>query len=86
MSISIEVPENIVESIRATWGDPARRALESLAIEGYRAGKVSRGQVGEMLGLNFWDAERFLVEHGGPLQYDRSDLAADCQTLRETAQ
>ena len=31
-----------------------------LALEGYRAGGLSRGQVGTLLGLSFYDTEEFL--------------------------
>lgn len=43
-----------------------RRALETLALDSYRAGELSQGQVGELLGMNFHETEEFLKVHDAP--------------------
>ena len=58
-----------------------RHLLENAAIEEYRAGRLSHRQVGEMLGFDYWQAERFLAEHRVPLNYSIADLEADRATL-----
>ncbi len=55
--------------------------MEDAAIEGYRAGRLSHRQFGEMLGLDYWQAENFLKERGVPLNYSVADLEADNATL-----
>src|SRR5712664_1258049 len=45
MAVRIELPEDIEHHLEKQWGDLPRHALESLAIEGYRARVLSRSQV-----------------------------------------
>jgi predicted HTH domain antitoxin len=55
--------------------------MEDAAIEGYRAGRLSHRQVGEMLELDYWQTEALLKERGVPLNYSVADLEADRVTL-----
>ena len=77
MPVTIELPEEIERQLQAEWENLPRRALEALAVEGYRSGALTRGQVGQMLGLNFWETEAFLKERGADLQYTIEDLEQD---------
>jgi len=77
MSVTIELPESIANQLQSNWGDLSRRALEALAIEAYRAELLSQPQIGEMLGLNFWETERFLHDRLAFLHYDEVDLQND---------
>ncbi len=69
------------------WGDTpqaiGRHLVEDAVIERYRAGRLSHRQVGEVLGLNYWQAEAFLKERGVPLNYSLADLEADEATLKK---
>lgn len=65
MTITLKLPEQAEAVLRAAWDDLPRAALESLAVEGYRAGKLSCAEVGRMLGHSTrWEAEGFLSAHG----------------------
>jgi predicted HTH domain antitoxin len=55
--------------------------MEDAAIERYRAGRLSHRQVGELLGLDYWQTEIFLKERGVPLNYSAADLEADNAAL-----
>jgi predicted HTH domain antitoxin len=61
--------------------DIPRRIVEAVALEGYRAGRLSRGQVSHVLGLTFAETEAFLKDNAALLQYSRSDLEADLRAL-----
>ncbi len=61
-------------------------ALELLAVDGYREARLSQRQVGEMLGLNFWETEAFFKEHEAYLQYDISDFNRDREALQHLEQ
>lgn len=63
------------------YQDIPRRALEAVAVEGYRSGASSRGQVGRLLGLNFWETEAFLKEKKAYLPNADSELAQDRASL-----
>ena len=77
MSVTIELPEEIEQQLETEWKNLPRRALEALAVEGYRTGALSRGQVGQILDMNFWETEAFLKEHEAYLHYSLEDLERD---------
>ena len=81
MEVTVKLPENIARTFGDTPEDIARQILENAATEGYRAGRLSHRQFGEMLGLDYWQAERFLAAHQVPLNYSVADLESDCETL-----
>jgi predicted HTH domain antitoxin len=80
MPVTIELPEEIERQLQAEWENLPRRALEALAVEGYRTGALTRGQVGQLLGLSFWETEALLKERGADLQYTAEDLEQDQRT------
>ena len=79
MILSVEVPDAIARQLHVDGPQGSRRALERIALDGYRAGDLSRGQVSELLGMSFWETEAFLKEHGCGLgltheEYERSSM------------
>lgn len=78
MSVTIQLPKQIEQQLEREWGSEVpRRILEAIAVEGYRQEVLSRRQVGELLGLNFWETEAFLKERGAYLHYSKEDLEKD---------
>ncbi len=72
------------EGSREQRGCPAKLPLRTLTCHnGGRCGRfrLSHRQVGEMLGLDYWQAEAFLKGRGVPLNYSAADLEADHATL-----
>lgn len=56
--VTLELPDNITQALSVPGGaDLSRKALETLAIEGFREKKLSQFQVGQMLGLSRIEAE-----------------------------
>ncbi len=51
MSITIDVPDGIARDLQDQSGNVARMAKGALAMEGYRTGMLSIGQVASILGL-----------------------------------
>ena len=51
MQVTIDLPEDVGRQLQEKWTDLPRGVLETLAIEGYRSGELSRGQVARMLGF-----------------------------------
>ena len=81
MQIAIELPEDIAEILKVAWSDLPHGVLEAVAVEGYRSGALSRGDVGHLLGLSFWDAEAFLKNRQAYLEYDDEDFERDRRSL-----
>ena len=81
MTLTLQLPDGIAALLRDAWDDLPRATLESLAIEGYRSGKLSCAEVGEVLGHSSrWEAEEFFAAHGAwpgtTVEELQSDLAA----------
>ena len=81
MNVAIELPDDIAQQLETEWRDVPRRVLEAVAVEGYRSGALTRGQVQRMLNLSWWETETFLKERQAYLRYDEADLAQDRAAL-----
>jgi hypothetical protein len=83
MAVKIELPEDIEHHLEKQRGDLARHALESLAIEGYRARVLSRSQVRRMLGFKTGaEVDEFMKVAGVPFDYTVDDFEHDGETSR----
>ena len=82
MSVTIELPEEIEQQLETEWGNLPRRALEAVALEGYRSGALTLAQLRRMLGFETrMEADAFLKQHGVYLEYSIEDLERDRETL-----
>jgi predicted HTH domain antitoxin len=85
MEIKVELPDQVARQ----WGDSpdtvGRSVLEDAAIERYREGRLSHRQIGDLLGLDYWQTESLLQQRGVPLNYSPADLDADRATLDKIA-
>ena len=81
MQVTLKLPDQVARQWGETPDAVGRHVMEDAAIEGYGAGRLSQRQVGEMLGLDYWQAEAFLKGRGVPLNYSAADLEADRATL-----
>jgi len=78
MEIILKIPDELARQVTSEGKDPARVALEALALEGYRAERLSESAVRQMLGFESRiQVHAFLKEHGVYLHYDLSDLDRD---------
>jgi predicted HTH domain antitoxin len=59
-----------------------RRALVSLAVDGYRRRELSRGHVGELLNLSFWETETLLKEHGCEMDLSIEEFERQSEQLK----
>lgn len=67
MEITLRIPDDVAKRLAVAGGDVSRRALEALAIEGYRDQTLTLYQISEMLGLSRVETEDFLGRHHVPL-------------------
>jgi predicted HTH domain antitoxin len=73
----IDVPEPVA---RLLPDDPERRfraLLEGIVIGAYTQGLISRGRASELLGLNYWEGEKFFSQRGVFVNYDLEDFKHD---------
>jgi predicted HTH domain antitoxin len=81
MTLTVTIPDFIAASLRLLDAGCERRVLEAVALEGYRSGDLSRGEVGDMLGLDYWETEAFLKRRGADYGLNEDDLAEDRRKL-----
>jgi hypothetical protein len=78
MTITLNLPEDIARHLASHGDDPARAALEALALESYRSRTLSEEQIRRMLGYESRvEVHGFLKAHGVYLNYTADDLRAD---------
>lgn len=80
MEITVQLPNDLTQH-----PDPAREALEALAIAGYCSGKLTAFQASRLLGFSFrFEFEGFLKARNIYDQaYSVEDLAEDLETLQK---
>jgi predicted HTH domain antitoxin len=81
VNVAVELPDDIAQQLETAWQDMPRRVLEAVAVEGYRSGALTRGQVQRLLHLSWWETEAFLKERQAYLPYDEEDLEHDRAAL-----
>ena len=90
MEITLNIPDELARQVTSEGKDPARVALEALALESYRSELLSESAVRQMLGFETRvEVHDFLKQHGVYLHYDVADLEQDqvtAQKLRERLQ
>lgn len=83
MEVTVTIPEDIAAQLHTKWQDLPRAALESLALEAYRSGTLTKMQLRRLLGFQTpMELDGFLKEAGIFLEYDMNDLEHDLETIR----
>lgn len=82
MTLVLEFPDNWKRLLGLDTADAAVRAREMLVIQGYREGRLSRGQAAEMLGLGFYEAEELFRRYGADQQPTWEDMEHSASKLR----
>lgn len=81
MNVALEIPDDLARRI----GDQnlGRRALEALAAEEYRLGRLTKPDLRRLFGLETGEqVEGFLKVHGVFEDYSVADLEQDREALR----
>lgn len=83
MTLTIHIPQQSEETLLQAFGQDLNRvALESMSIEGYRTGKLSLGEVANVLGMETTIvALEWLGKRGVPLNYSAEDYKEDQATF-----
>ena len=80
MTITVELPDEVAATLGK--GRPFNeKVLEALAVDGFLSGELSRGQVAELLGLSYHDAESWFARKSLRRDYGPADLEADRAAL-----
>lgn len=85
MIVTLDLPDDIAQAL-ASRGDLSRRALEALAVDGYRQEALTQLQVGKLLGLSRIETEDFLAQHVDLFNYDPKELKREAELLERYAE
>ena len=82
MPLTVSLPDEILSSDR---GDISRRILEQVALEGFKAGRLTVAQVRRILGFESrLQVYEFLAAHRIPwVDYDEDELQREVETLEK---
>jgi hypothetical protein len=85
MNTTVRLPDDFAK--RLSSGDPGRRALEALALEEYRAGRLTTSDLSHLLGFTTEaELDAFLTAHGATAPATRDqpdhDLVARIRAFR----
>jgi hypothetical protein len=70
MQVTIEIPDAFAAQLTASGRDPARLALEAIAIEGYRHRQLSESAIRHLLGfVTTSELHSFLADNDVPFNY-----------------
>jgi hypothetical protein len=87
MDVHLEVPEELARQLASDSEDLARVALEALAAEGVRSGKLSVFQARELLGIRSrYEMDGFLKKHGVFLDLTLEDVQKDSDAALASSQ
>jgi predicted HTH domain antitoxin len=62
MQFTVDVPDDIARQLIPAGRDPARTALEDMAVEAYRAHRLTEHQLATLLGMGRYELDGFLKQ------------------------
>lgn len=75
MNLTVEIPDDLAQRLGIEAGDLSRRALEALAAEEYRQGRLHKPDLRRLLGFATSDQiDTFLKAHEVWIDYTAEDL------------
>jgi hypothetical protein len=83
MDVTVHIPDDLVCRMSEAGGDLSRRALEGLAIEEYKRGRINGPDLLRLLGFGTrYELDGFLKAHGVYEDYTMEDLKREREDLR----
>jgi hypothetical protein len=82
MHVTVEIPDDVAQRLLAAGGDLSRRALEALALEEYKSGRLTKSELRRLLGLRTrYALDGFLKAHDVFESYSLDDLERERRDL-----
>ena len=80
MDVHLEIPEELARRLASDANGLARAALEAIALEGVRSGKLTVSQARRLLGIESrYEMDGFLKAHGVFLDLSLEDVRRDSE-------
>ena len=84
ITVTVEIPEDLAAILVSGGRDLSRAALEALAVEAYRARRLSDAQFRRILGLGRFEADALLKAHCVWLDYSLDDFKREGEVSRQS--
>ena len=82
MNLTVEIPDDLALRLGGEGGDLSRRALEALAADEYRNGRLHKPDLRRLLGFQTsYEIDGFLKAHGVYDDYSLEDFERERQAL-----
>jgi chromosome segregation and condensation protein ScpB len=83
MNLTVEIPDDMAQRLSSEGGDLSRRALEALAAEEYRQGRLYKPDLRRLLGFTTSDQiDTLLKAHEVWIDYSLEDVERERAGLR----
>jgi len=83
MQFTVELPDELAAQLFPDGCDPARAALEDIAVEAYRAHRLTEHQLATLLGMDRYALDGFLKRREIWLDYSIEDLRQELEAHRK---
>jgi hypothetical protein len=83
MNLTVEIPDDLAARLTAAGGDLSRRALESLAADEFRNGRLNKPDLRRLFGFKTsYEIDGFLKAHGVYDDYTLEDFEGEREALK----
>ena len=79
MQFIVKLPDELARQLIPVGSDPARIAVEDMAVEAYRAGRLTEHQLATLLGMDRYELDGFLKKREVWLDYTEDDLRREVE-------
>jgi len=84
MELTVQIPDDLARSMSGSGEDLARRALDALALEEFKSGRLTKPELRRLLGFGTrYRLDGFLKAHGVYEDYTMEDFERDRDALKQ---
>ena len=84
MELTVQIPDELASRMSASGADLSRRALEALALEEFKSGRITKPELRRLLGYGTrYRLDGFLKAHGVYEDYTMKDFERDRDALKQ---
>ena len=84
MELTVQIPDDLARSMSASGADLSRRALEALALEEFKSGRLTKPELRRLLGFGTrYRLDGFLKSHDVYEDYTMEDFDRDRDALKQ---
>ena len=84
MELTVQIPDELASRMSASGAALSRRALEALALEEFKSGRITKPELRRLLGFGTrYRLDGFLKAHGVYEDYTMEDFERDRDALKQ---